>query len=178
MNDRPEDSASHESAPGLASPARFSLGDVACLSGSVALTLAAYASALAVPFLWDDGILLGAARSLTDPLQAFAQPFFARDWGSFYRPLTTLSFAGGLALSGASPVAFHATNVAPNPARPGRSRTRAGRAGGAPSSRSTSRPRSPRRDGSRSSGDRGPSGNGRPAGAGSGRRTDDRGNAS
>ena len=82
------------------------------------VVLLSYATALTAPFLWDDHVLvgddvLGSGRSLLDHVR---EPFWREDEKglgnqSYFRPLTTLSFALDAAWSGDNPVGFHATNL-------------------------------------------------------------------
>jgi len=88
----------------------------------VALSLAAYANSITNAFVLDDIPIIvqnPLVRSLANLTRIFTSDYWAgsgmdgvlRDPG-LYRPLTIFTYALNYAVSGLSPVAFHATNVA------------------------------------------------------------------
>jgi protein O-mannosyl-transferase len=72
-----------------------------------ASAVAAYASSVSNGFVWDDAVVVGAARTST-----LAAAFFSPDEvASYYRPLTRASFVLDFRLFGSDPRWFHAVGV-------------------------------------------------------------------
>ena len=73
-----------------------------------AAAVAAYGNSIANGFVWDDAVILGAARHST-----FAGAFLSADEvASYYRPLTRASFVLDFHLAGGRPGWFHAVGIA------------------------------------------------------------------
>jgi tetratricopeptide (TPR) repeat protein len=88
------------------------------LFAALAVVTAAYLNAIHGPFVWDDQLLIvdpGVAHRLS--LSAHLSGAFwhaseaVKGDSSYYRPVTTLSFAVDSLRAGGSPGAFHATNL-------------------------------------------------------------------
>ncbi len=91
---------------------------LALLLLGLSLLAAAYANALAVPFVWDDHGLIE-ENPVVLQTEAWKQVFHASFWAlphrsaanSYYRPLTIASFVSDAKLFGVTPKGFHITNL-------------------------------------------------------------------
>lgn len=88
------------------------------LAAVLAVVVASYASALDVPFVWDDHLLIEEeprVRSLLPLSQHFGQGFWSNPTThaveGYFRPLVTLSYALDWTLWDGRPAGFHATNL-------------------------------------------------------------------
>ena len=76
---------------------------------AIAITGACYVSALGGGLIWDDRDLVSGAGRVS-VFRIFSKPYLDW-WGCYYRPLTTLSLAAQVAVSGADPMPLHCLNV-------------------------------------------------------------------
>lgn len=100
-------------APPTRAPAGGARAPIVATIAAVVAALATYALAVRLGFAYDDEPMLASNRlihSLAELPDALARPYWLQ-YGTLYRPLTTLAFGIDWAIGGGAPWLFHLMNV-------------------------------------------------------------------